>query len=169
MKLSQAVKPHGNILKNLLADPARVETLKNLSMSIPDITMRDHHLCDFELLATGAFSPLEGYMVRADYEAVLDRMQLDDGTLWPLPICLDIPDTSARNMEAGQSVALRDPEGFLLGVLHVEDMWPVDTEKEIASLYGKNDKSHPGVQHLLTGTDRHYIGGKLEASSPFSK
>lgn len=162
MESGQTTPVHGDGLAMLVVSPERATILKELSMSLPDVTLKDHHLCDFELLATGAFSPLQGFMVRADYEPVLDRMQLGDGTIWPVPICLDIAETRARNLEAGQSVALRDPEGLLLGVLHIEDMWPVDREKEAASLFGGQDKHHPGVEHLLSNTGDYYIGGKLE-------
>ena len=114
---------HGGNLKNLVVDAKRAALLKEISHNTPDITLSDHHMCDFELMATGAFSTLEGFMVRADYEPVIDRMRLQDGTLWPIPVCLDISENKARNLEAGQSVALRDPEGFLLALLHVADIW----------------------------------------------
>ena len=165
MNLSSTTKPHGDRLKNLVVGPERAGILKELSMSLPDVTLKDHHLCDFELLATGAFSPLEGFMVRADYEPVLDRMRLKDGAIWPMPICLDISETRARNLEAGQSVALRDPEGFLLGVMHVEDIWPVDHEKEADIIFGGKDDKHPGVQHILSEIRDYYIGGKVEVVS----
>lgn len=157
--------PHGGELTNLVVEPERAAILKQLAMKLPDITLKDHHLCDFELLATGAYSPLEGFMVRADYEPVLDRMQLKDGTLWPLPICLDVGETKARTLEAGQSVALRDPEGYLLGVMHIEDVWPADHEREARSVYGAIEKSQADSRHFFKGTGRHYIGGKLEVVS----
>lgn len=165
MQPSFSTKPHGNELKNLLVEADRAVILKELSLNLPDVILKDHHLCDFELLATGAFSPLEGFMIRADYEPVLDRLQLRDGTTWPLPICLDITETRARNLEAGQSIALRDPEGFLLGVMHIEDIWPIDHEKEMKILYGQKDDNHPGIQHILTNTGDYYVGGKLEVIS----
>ena len=149
MQPSFSTKPHGNELKNLLVEADRAVILKELSLNLPDVILKDHHLCDFELLATGAFSPLEGFMVRADYEPVLDRLQLRDGTTWPLPICLDITETRARNLEAGQSIALRDPEGFLLGVMHVEDIWPIDHEKEMKILYGQKDDKYVGSGFLV--------------------
>ena len=134
-------------------------------MSIPDITLNERQLCDLELLATGAFSPLEGFMCRSDYESVLDRMHLQNDLLWPVPVCLDIPETQARSLETGQSVTLRDPEGFLLAVLHIDDMWPVDREKEADRVYGTMDRAHPGVQYLYDTGDAVYIGGRLEVMS----
>ncbi|MBW2613963.1 MAG: bifunctional sulfate adenylyltransferase/adenylylsulfate kinase [Deltaproteobacteria bacterium] len=157
--------PHGGKLINLLVDEERAVVLKELSFSLPDITLNERQLCDLELLATGAFSPLEGFMCRSDYESVLDRMCLQSGLLWPVPVCLDIPETQAKTLETGQSVTLRDPEGFLLAVMHIEDMWPVACDKEAEMVYGTRDRMHRGVHYLYTGTGDVYIGGKLEVLS----
>jgi sulfate adenylyltransferase len=104
-------------------------------------------------------------MTRADYEPVLDRMRLASGAVWPVPICLDVPEIKARRLEAGQSVALRDPEGFLLAVMHIEDIWPVGRAKEAAQVYGTQDPSHPGADYLLNKTADYYIGGRIEVIS----
>lgn len=165
MRVDTGVDPHGGVLRNVLVDPERAEVLKGVSMNLADIALGDHHLCDLELIATGAFSPLEGFMVRADYESVLDRMRLQDGTLWPVPVCLDVSETKARQLEAGQSVALRDPEGFLLAVMHVEDIWPIDKAKEIRLIYGGEEEDNPGVQHLEQQTKAFYVGGRIEVIS----
>ncbi|GBC59835.1 adenylyltransferase [Desulfonema ishimotonii] len=156
------ITPHGDELTDLLADRDRAELLKEIAGSLPDIPLNDRQMCDLELLATGAFSPLRGFMVQSDYESVLDRMRLQDGTLWPLPVCMDIPELSAKNLEAGQSVALRDPEGFLLAVMHIEDMWPVERRKEARQVFGTEDAAHPGVDYLLKQVGDYYIGGPLE-------
>jgi sulfate adenylyltransferase len=165
MDMADCVPAHGGHLKNLIADAERIALLKKIAHDLSDITLSDHHLCDFELMATGAFSPLDGFMVRADYESVVDRMQLQDGTLWPVPVCLDISENKARSLEAGQSVALRDPEGFLLGLLHVADIWQIDKEREAQTIFSTTDKSHPGVQHLFHKTKEFYIGGPVEVIS----
>ncbi len=156
---------HGGELVNLVVDSHKAALLKDVAFNLQDVTLNEHQLCYFELLATGAFSPLRGFMVRSDYEAVLDRMQLQDGTLWPMPICLDVHRTLAENLEGGQSVAIRDPEGFLLAVMHIEDIWPVDKQKEAEILFGCNDLEHPGVYRLVNETGDYYIGGRLEVLS----
>jgi sulfate adenylyltransferase len=154
-------------------DSERADLLKEISLNLPDITLNERQMCDLELLATGAFSPLEGFMTRSDYEAVLDRLKLQNDILWPIPICLklqndilwpipiclDVKDLQSRNLEAGQSVALRDPEGYLLAVLHIEDIWPIDHEKEASRVYGTQDSSHPGTNYLLN------IAGDTSAAS----
>ncbi len=153
---------HGGQYVNLIVDPQRSALLKRISTDLSSITLDDRQLCDFELLTTGAFSPLAGFMNRSNYESVLDRMKLQDGTLWPVPICLDVSETTARPLEAGQSVVVRDPEGFLLAIMHVEDIWKPDKEKEATLLYGTTDKSHPGVAGLFQNIGEYYIGGALE-------
>ena len=159
---SKQNEPYAGKLVDLLVKEERRAVLQEIALSLPDIVLNDRQLCDLELLATGAFSPLEGFLNRADYESVLDRMRLQNDTLWPIPVCLDASETSVRNLEAGQSVCLRDPEGFLLAILHVEDIWPLEREKEAKAVYGTLDRSHPGVRYLFeTGRD-YYLGGRLE-------
>ena len=156
------VEPHGGSLVNLLVDEQRAALLKEIALNLPDITLNDRQLCDLELLSTGAFSPLTGFMNRSNYESVLDRMRLQNNLLWPIPICLDVSELKARSMEAGQSVALRDPEGFLLAVLHIEDIWQADPEKEALKVYGTTNRSHPGADYLFNQSGSFYLGGQLE-------
>ena len=165
MKSASKVESHGGSLVNLMMDEERAAVLKEIALNLPDITLSDRQLCDLELLATGAFSPLDGFMTRSDYESVLDRMRLQSGLLWPMPVCLSVSDTKARTLEVGQSVTLRDSEGFLLAIIHMEDMWPVDREKEAMQVYGTTDRSHQGVEHLFNTEGDHYIGGKIEVLS----
>lgn len=165
MKGAALVEPHGGSLVNLLVDEARSALLKDIALNLPDITLNDRQLCDLELLATGAFSPLDGFMTRSDYESVLNRMRLQSGLLWPMPVCLSVSDTKGRTLEAGQSVTLRDSEGFLLAVMHIEDIWPVAREKEASQIYGTSDRAHQGVRYLFDTEGDLYIGGKLEVLS----
>ena len=156
---------HGGSLVNLVVDDERAAILKDIVLNLPDITLNDRQLCDLELLATGAFSPLTGFMNRSDYESVLDRMRLQNEILWPIPICLDVNELQAAVLEAGQSVALRDPEGFLLAVMHIEDIWQADPEKEAVQVYRTSDRAHPGTNYLFNQTGQYYLGGKLEVLS----
>ncbi len=156
---------HGGRLVNLLVDEERARLLKDIALNISDIALNDRQLCDLELLAIGGFSPLTGFMNRSDYESVLDRMRLQNDILWSLPICLDIPKSLAVNLDAGQSLALRDPEGFLLAVLHIEDVWPIDREKEAQQIFETLDTKHPGVSYLFNKSGDYYVGGHLEVIS----
>lgn len=165
MNSANTPQAHGGDLKNLVVEAQRAATLKDLSFNLPDITLSDHHLCDLELMATGAFSPLEGFMVQSDYESVVDRMRLQDNTLWSIPVTLDISKNKAGSLEAGQSVALRDPEGFLLAVMHIEDIWCPDKQREAQSVYNTTDTTHPGVRHLFNEVKAYYVGGRIEVIS----
>ena len=165
MDTSLPVESGEDRLVNLIVDKERAATLKELSMHLPSITLTDHQLCDIELLATGALSPLTGFMARSDYESVLDRMQLQDGTCWPVPICLGISQKQGERLESGQSLAIRDPEGFLLAVMHLESIWAIDKEKEATLVFGTQDRQHPGVHDLFAAGNHYYIGGRLEVLS----
>jgi len=156
---------HGGTLVDLLVGEKRAAELKALSMGLPDILLNDRKLCDFELLATGAFSPLTGFMNREDYESVISGMRLADKTLWPIPICLDVSEYVAESIAIGDKATIRDPEGFLLAVIHVEDIWTPDREYEAAQVYGTKDTKHPGVNYLINNSGDVYVGGKLEVIS----
>ncbi len=156
---------HGGGLVRLLVDKERRLLLQDIALNLPDITLNYRQLCDFELLATGAFAPLKGFMIRSDYESVLDRMRLQNNVLWPIPVCLDISNVQAEALEVGQSVALRDAEGFLLAVMHVEDLWPLDRKKEALQCFGTLDQGHPGAAYILNHAGGFCLGGELEVLS----
>ena len=124
-----------------------------------DLTPRQ--LCDLELLLSGGFAPLTGFLKRADYERVVDEMRLADGRLWPLPVTLYVTREFAAKLKSGDSVALRDPEGVLIAVLDVEDIWEPDLKREALGVFGTQDERHPAVFYLHHRTNPVYIGGRL--------
>jgi len=156
------VPPHGGTLVNLLADAERAETLKTESQAFPSLTLTQRQICDLELLMNGAFSPLTGFMVRKDYDAVVDKVQLADGTVWPIPIVLDIGEKFAEKLQVGSKVALRDGEGFMPAVLTVEEIWHPDKNLEAEKIYGTTSAQHPGVRYLHECVKPVYIGGRIE-------
>jgi sulfate adenylyltransferase len=160
--LAPLVAPYCGRLINLLADGTRLAALKADSAAWLSWPLTNRQLCDLELLITGAFSPLQGFMSRDDYESVCHRMRLADGTLWPLPITLDVTGEFARTLAPGSRVALREPEGRCLAVLHVEDIWRPDREIEARLVFGTTDAVHPGVAALAAGHP-FLIGGRIEA------
>ncbi|MGB5399516.1 MAG: adenylyltransferase, partial [Thermoanaerobaculia bacterium] len=103
--------PHGGKLVDLLATDERREELKKASRDWVSWDLTPRQLCDLELLMNGGFSPLESFMGREDFESVCANMRLADGTLWPLPITLDITEEVADQVAPGEPLALRDPEG----------------------------------------------------------
>jgi sulfate adenylyltransferase len=161
---SHLIAPHGGELIDLIAQPARIEELKKQSREFPSWDLTGRQLCDLELLLNGGFSPLRGFMTKADYEGVCKNMKLASGVLWPMPITLDVTEAFAQTLKPGSKVALRDPEGVMLGVLNVEEIWQPDREAEAKAVFGTTSKVHPGVNYLLNIGNPWYVGGKIEGT-----
>ena len=156
------IAPHGGELVNLIVSPERAAELKSASRDWLSWDLTPRQFCDLELLLNGGFSPLTGFMGKADHDSVCERMRLADGTLWPIPILLDIPRELADKLRPGTSVlALRDPEGVMLAALHVEELFEIDREKSAQATFGTLDPKHPGVAQLQRS---HPVaaGGRLE-------
>ncbi len=159
---SHLIVPHGGALVNLVVDAGRAGELKQASRDWASWDLTPRQLCDLELLLNGGFSPLTGFLTRAAYERVCADMRLPDGTLWPMPITLDVSEDLAKRLGPGSTLALRDPEGVMLSALHVEDVWQPDRGAEAVRVLGTANREHPGVAHLLEQSHSFYVGGRLE-------
>ena len=160
---SHLVAPHGGELINLISELDRAAELKAYSKQWPSWDLTPRQVCDIELLLSGGFSPLRGFMNRSDYELVCHNMRMSDGLLWPIPITLDVTEEFAKNLKSGSSkVALRDGEGVMLAVLSVEDVWQPDRAAEAKSVFGTTSKAHPGADYLVNRSHPWYVGGTLE-------
>ena len=157
---------NGDHSESLLVHFRRIEGLKQEALSYPAISLNNRQLIDLELLLNRAYYPLCGYLTQAEYESVVATMRLPDNNLWPLPIYLDLDEETVKKITPGQNVALNDPEGFMLAVLTVSDIWQPDKKKEALKIYGTdNPKLHPGVKHLYDNKGDWYLGGQLEGIS----
>ena len=143
----------------MIVTESRANEIKAASKDYPSITLDERGLCDLELLAVGGFSPLKTFMGQNDYLSVLQNMRLANGTLWPLPVTLPVDPSSG--LEVGKPLALRDVYGNLVGLLHVEEIYPIDKPLEAASAYGTHDPLHPSVAYLNRSSG-HYCSGPLE-------
>lgn len=160
---SHLIAPHGGELINLIAQPERSAELKAHSKEWPSWDLTGRQLCDLELLLTGGFSPLRGFMTRADYEGVCNNMRLANGTIWPMPITLDVTEEFAKKLTPGTSkIALRDPEGVMLAVLDVEEVWQPDRTAEAKAVFNTTSPAHPGADYAINKSNPWYVGGKLE-------
>jgi sulfate adenylyltransferase len=157
------IAPHGGELINLLASPEKAAELKGHSREWPSWDLTPRQLCDLELLMSGGFSPLRGFMTKADYEGVCHNLRLASGTLWPMPITLDVTEEFAKKLTPGSSkVALRDPEGVMLAVLHVEEVWQPDRADEAKAVFKSTSKAHPGANYAMNIANPWYVGGRVE-------
>lgn len=143
------IRPHGGqLIDGVLRGETRVEAERR-ARHFPQISLNARAASDLECLATGVFSPLEGFMGRADYEGVVQEMRLKSGLLWTLPITLAIDRDGARRLREGADAALLGPAGELLALLSVEEIFPYDRREEARLVYGTEDTRHPGVEYLL--------------------
>ena len=157
------IAPHGGKLVDLLADSERAAELERESKDLARLTLTPRQLCDAEQLITGGFSPLTGFMNQMDYERVRDEMRLADGTLWPMPITLDVGSDIGSELSVGDRLALTHPEGVLLAVLNVESVWEPDRNDEADKVFGTTNPEHPGVDALINGSKPVYVGGSLQS------
>ncbi|MCC6863865.1 MAG: bifunctional sulfate adenylyltransferase/adenylylsulfate kinase [Rhodobacteraceae bacterium] len=139
------------------ADSAQKLKLKAANLPSWDLTARQ--ICDLELLMNGGFFPLRGFQTEADYNSVLENMRTADGTLWPIPITLDISETFAEGVAPGQEIALRDQEGVILAIMSISDKWVPNKSKEAEHVFGANDLAHPAVNYLHSVAGPVYLGG----------
>ncbi len=154
---------HNDYSESLIVHFRRVETLRSEALELKGIDLNGRQQADIELLLNRGMYPLTGYMGREEYTTVLDTMRLPDGTVFPVPICLDIPAEMAQQLEVGEKVALNDREGVLLAILTIKDLWKVDKRLEAERVYGTSDEAkHPGVAVLYDTVNDWYVAGALE-------
>ena len=160
--MTELVQPVGGKLVDLMLDADAAEREKTESGKYPSVTLTQRQICDLELLLNGAFSPLTGFMQKYDYDSVVDNMRLADGTLWPIPVVLDVDTKFAASLKVGEKLALRDGEGFMPAVMTIEEIWEPDKQREAKKVYGTSSAEHPGVKYLYEQTGDVYIGGRIE-------
>ncbi len=154
--------PHGGKLINRFVDPGEVESLTKKAAGLTRLCLTPREISDLELIATGVFSPLTGFMGKADYESVLHSMRLASGLPWSLPITLSVTSDEAMSIREGMEIALTsDPHPLPLAILKVDEVYPFDKEKEALSVYGTTDVTHPGVAYTQSLGD-YLVGGKID-------
>jgi pyruvate kinase len=143
---SSLPRPHGGRLIDRVVERSPQQAGVG---ALPVITLNRRQLMELELIANGTYSPLEGFMGPQDLESILAGMELADGTVWPLPILLDVSEGEARKLEAGQTVALADDQGRAIGLMELTDVFAWDRRRVAERVHGTADERHPGVQRTL--------------------
>ncbi len=162
---TDAIAPHGGTLINRVADDARAADIRKRAERLPRLELHVREMADLEMIASGAFSPLEGYMNVADYRRVVDEGRLANGLPWTIPITLGATraQVDEGGIRAGAEVALfaRAAEGGKLhGILEVEEVYQPDKEVEAQKVYGTTERKHPGVAQMHE-LGEVYLGGKI--------
>ena len=148
------INPHGGILINLYKPQAEVKEIRN------EIELDKTALSDLELIGTGAYSPLEGFLNEADYDSVVHHLKLENGLPWSIPITLPVTPEVANDLEIGRKAKLTN-EGVVYGTIQIESIYSPDKKKEARHVYLTEDEEHPGVKKVYDRPDI-YIGGKIE-------
>lgn len=159
-------EPHGGELKDLYLSEGKADAEKHKARDYRSWDLTQRQICDLDLLTNGAFSPLEGFLGKDDYESVCDNMRLDSGVLWPMPITLDVSESFASELKTGETIALRDSEGVLLATLEISDIWTPDLMSEAERVYGTTDDLHPAVNYLKNVSNPVYLGGRVRGIEP---
>jgi len=148
--MSNLVPPHGKdrVLKPLLLRGAELQAAKSKAAGLKRVDITSREACDLFMMGIGAFTPLSGFMGKADWEGVCKNMQLSDGTFWPIPITCSVGPED--QVEVGQEIALYSDEfGGLVALMKVEQKYEIDKPLECKSVFATDDTEHPGAQKVI--------------------
>ncbi len=155
------IAPHGGTLVNRIVSPDQGKALKEEAASLPQITLSAKQACDLEMIAIGAFSPLTGFVGKADFESICKTMHLAGGKVWPIPITLSVDDDVKAKLTEGGRAGLKHPDGTLLAVMTVDEIYPHDKKLEIPHVFRTEDEGHPGVKAVVDEGDW-CVGGPID-------
>jgi sulfate adenylyltransferase len=166
------IAPHGGRLVNRLLDESKKEEVMEKIKSLPAVVLNPDLVSDVENIATGVYSPLEGFLTRYDFESVLEQKRLSNDLPWTIPIVLDVEPEIAKRIKIGQEIALLTESQSPLAVLTVEDKYTYDREEFVRKVYGTTDPKHPGVAQVLKMKEV-LLGGKVDlielSSTPYDR
>lgn len=146
--INYTIQPHGGELINRVVEGEERERLIKEASSYKSITLNPWGISDLELIGIGGFSPLTGFMNKADYTKVVEDTHLENGLVWSIPITLPVSEEEANQLEIGDDIALYGEDGELYGTLKLEEKYTYDKEKEAKLVYGTTEEQHPGVKKV---------------------
>ncbi len=142
-----SIAPHGGQLVNRVLRGELCAAALERAASFPRVPLTRMAVSDLEMISVGAFSPLTGFMTRADYDSVIDNMHLSNGLAWTIPVTLPVDDETAAGLREGQEIALMDGD-LLMGIMTIAEKFPADKEREAREVYRTTEEAHPGVARL---------------------
>ncbi|CAN5571146.1 sulfate adenylyltransferase [soil metagenome] len=154
------IEPHGGELVDRRPPKDELEERKQQAAELKQVVVGARALSDLEMISTGVFSPLTGFMVQEDYKGVVENMRLASGLIWSLPITLAISQDEADSIDQGEEVALVDGDGRIVATMTVEDSYTYDKQHEAQQVYRTTEGEHPGVAALYRQEDV-LIGGPV--------
>jgi sulfate adenylyltransferase len=155
-----AIAPHGGELVDRMAPEGQRAELLQGAETLNRVALGPRSLSDLEMISTGVFSPLTGFMVQEDYDSVVETMHLSNGLVWSLPITLSVSEEEAGGISVGEEIALADGTGRVLATMTVEDRYSYDKEREAREVFGTTSAEHPGVAAVYRQEDV-LLGGEI--------
>lgn len=158
--MSELIAPHGGeLVTRILEGKEREEAVKKVG-ELKRIVLSEREISDLELIATGGFSPLEGFMTKDDYHSAMDTMTIKNGLPWTIPVTLSATKEETKGLKEGTDIALVDRGNTTLAILHLEEVYDHDKEKEAIEVYGTKEDAHPGVKKVYEMGEM-LMGGKV--------
>lgn len=165
-------KPHGGNLVNRIVSDEKRERLLDESEGMKSLSLSSQLRRDMQNIASGVYSPLQGFMCRDDFESVVEHSRLDSDIAWTIPIVLDVDEETKKDLSEGDEIILKAENGKKIGLMDIEDIYSYDKDEYAQNIYGTDDMGHPGVQKVNNMKD-HLIGGEIyqlqELDNPFEK
>jgi len=165
---SSTIAPHGGYLVDRRAPEEDRGELVREALELPRVPLDARALSDLQMIASGVFSPLEGFMLQEDYESVVEDMRLANGLAWSLPVTLSVREELACSLSEDTHVALVDGTGEPVATMFLRDRYPYDREREALEVYRTTDREHPGVDYLYRQGDT-LLGGEIELLQPLDR
>jgi sulfate adenylyltransferase len=165
LRTESAIAPHGGVLVDRVVPEEERRERSMEAAELPKVPLNARALSDLQMISTGVFSPLEGFMLREEYEGVVEDMRLKDGLAWSLPVTLSVDEEQAGALAEGFEIALVDGTGEPVATMMLREMFRYDKEREARMVYRTTDADHPGVATLYRQGDV-LLGGEVELLRP---
>jgi len=148
-KEEEIILPHGGVLINCFAKKEELNELLKEASSLFSLKVSKRVLCDLEMLAIGAFSPLTGFVGKSDYDSIIKNMRLKNGLVWPIPITLQVKTNEYEKIKNEKKVALKNESDKIIAVFELKEIYKADLKKEAELVYKTTDTNHPAVKYLF--------------------
>src|SRR5919199_6817965 len=165
---SNIIAPHGgNLVDRTSPEDDRKELVRE-ALGLPQVPLDARTLSDLQMVASGVFSPLEGFMPRQDYESVVEEMRLSNGLVWSMPVTLSVSEEVARTLKEDSYVALVDGSGEPVATMFLRERYSYEKEREAREVYRTTDPNHPGVDYLYRQGEV-LLGGEIDLLQPLDR
>ncbi len=154
-----SISPHGGTLINCFSDNS--DELSQKAKKLTSITVSKRVLCDLEMIAIGAFSPLGGFVDKKDYDSILEKTRLSNGLIWPIPITLQVNKTQYESIKNQKEIALKNDQNETVAVLTLKEIYQPEQKKEALAIFKTTDLNHPAVKYLFE-TGEYYLAGDIK-------